>query len=78
MAVAEKPRDLRMRAIEDVATPFPIPEITPPETKMNFVFIKKISPFADAMGELRTHLGCPLELSQNRLIFVKKLGDFID
>src|SRR3989344_3005975 len=42
IAVTLKPRDFRSRAIAEVATPFPIPEITPPETKMNLVLdIKK-------------------------------------
>src|SRR3990167_8498435 len=37
MAVTEKPRDFRRRDIEETAMPLPIPEITPPETKMYFV-----------------------------------------
>src|SRR3989304_8884563 len=44
MAVTLKPRDLRMRAIEEVATPLPIPEITPPETKITLVFITLKNP----------------------------------
>ena len=33
------PADLRRNAIEDAVRPFPMPEMTPPETKMNFVFL---------------------------------------
>jgi hypothetical protein len=29
-----KPYDLRMKAIEEAVIPLPIPEITPPETKI--------------------------------------------
>src|SRR3990170_258705 len=38
MAVTLKPRDFKINAIEEVATPLPIPDITPPDTKINFVF----------------------------------------
>jgi hypothetical protein len=33
------PADLRRRAIEAVVRPFPIPEMTPPETNMYFVLL---------------------------------------
>ena len=39
--VTLRPRDFKSRAMEDVATPFPIPEITPPEIKITLVLIKK-------------------------------------
>lgn len=44
MAVVAKPRDLRRRAIEEVAIPLPIPEMTPPEIKMYLVLIKIKTP----------------------------------
>src|SRR3989344_6625590 len=44
IAVTLKPLDFKSRAIAEVATPFPIPEITPPETKMNLVLVIKKHP----------------------------------
>src|SRR3989338_6347960 len=49
MAVTLKPRDFKMRAIEEVATPLPIPEMTPPETKITFGLTIKKAPL---YGEL--------------------------
>jgi hypothetical protein len=39
MAVTAKPRDFKRSAIEEVAIPLPIPDITPPDTNMYFVLI---------------------------------------
>ena len=36
MGATLKPADLRRNAIEATVNPFPIPEITPPETKIYF------------------------------------------
>lgn len=44
MAVTLKPRDFKRSAIEEVAIPFPIPEMTPPETKIIFGLAIKKAP----------------------------------
>src|SRR3990167_11001591 len=44
IAVTLKPRDFKRSAIEEVAIPLPIPEITPPETKTTLVFTIKNPP----------------------------------
>src|SRR3990167_1428618 len=41
IVVTLKPRDLRRRAIEEVAMPLPIPDMTPPDTKTTLVFAIK-------------------------------------
>src|SRR3989344_9077323 len=53
IVVTLKPRDLRRRAIEEVAMPLPIPDMTPPDTKTTLVFaIKKPSLLILAGGAL--------------------------